>query len=82
MQFRYATPSDFEAIARLVPTEEELFLVYPKGRYPFSVQQVRSLEQNRKALTVVDKESEVIGFANLYDIEPGEYAFLSRSDKP
>lgn len=37
MELREATTQDFEAIVRLVPTQNELFFVYPKGKYPFSV---------------------------------------------
>ncbi len=35
-EFRLATEDDFEGICRLVKSEEELFLVYPGGKYPFT----------------------------------------------
>lgn len=41
MELREAKGSDFEAIVRLVPTQEELFYVYPKGLHPFTVDQLR-----------------------------------------
>ncbi len=76
MELREATTADFEAIVRLVPTEEELFLVYPKGHHPFSINQLHSLATKRKELTVAVNHGEVIGFANLYDVVPDEYAFV------
>lgn len=74
MELREATALDFEAIVRLVPTQDELFLVYPKGKHPFTVDQVHSLAESRKELTVAVERGEVIGFANLYDVEQGQWA--------
>lgn len=76
MELREAKTSDYESIVKLIPTPEELFLVYPKGVYPFTVEQVRSLADTRKELTVADQGNEIIGFANLYDIEPQKCAFV------
>jgi ribosomal protein S18 acetylase RimI-like enzyme len=76
MDFRKATAQDYDAIVRLVPTEGELFLVYPKGEHPFTVEQVHLLAESRKELTVVVEKGEVIGFANLYDVQPGQWAFI------
>ena len=76
MELREADTQDFEAIVRLVPTRDDLFLVYPKGKYPFSVDQVHSLAKSRKELTVAVEREGVIGFANLYDIEKGKWAFV------
>ena len=76
MEIREATIEDFEAIVRLVPSQEELFLVYPKGKHPFSVSQLRALADVRKELTVAVGNGEVIGFANLYDLEPRQWTFI------
>ncbi len=76
MELRAATEQDFEAIVGLVPTREELFFVYPKGEHPFSVEQVRALARSREALTVALEDAVVIGFANLYDVQPGCSAFI------
>ncbi len=75
-ELREATITDFGAIVRLVPTEDELFRVYPKGKHPFTVDQVRSLAESRKELTVAVERGRVIAFANLYDIEQGKWAFV------
>ncbi|MEN8215546.1 MAG: GNAT family N-acetyltransferase [Pseudomonadota bacterium] len=75
-EFREATENDFEGICKLVKSKEELFLVYPSGKYPFTVAQVRELSQVRKELTVAVDRNEIIGFANLYNYEPSKYAFI------
>lgn len=76
MELREVTTYDFEAIVQLVPTQHELFLVYPKGKHPFTVEQVRALAETRKELTVAVERGVVTGFANLYDVEPGQFAFV------
>jgi len=75
-EFREATENDFEGISKLVKSQEELFLIYPSGRYPFTVAQVRELYKTRKELTVAVDGNEIIGFANLYDYEPSQSAFI------
>jgi len=76
MKLREATANDFEAIVRLIPTEDELFRVYPKGKHPFTIDQVHSLAESRKELTVAVERGRVVGFANLYDVEVGKWAFV------
>ena len=74
--FREAIETDSTAICRLIPTQEELFRVYPRGTYPFTVDQVRQLFEIRKALTVTIDNGEIIGFANLYDFSENQRAFI------
>ncbi len=76
VEIREASPADFEAIIRLIPTREELFLVYPKGQYPFTIEQLKSLVALRQELTVACQNGDIIGFANLYDVEAGAWAFV------
>lgn len=75
-QFRRATEDDFGAICDLITNEEELFLVYPAGRYPLTVEQLGELVKQRKELTVATDGKMVIGFANFYDLEPGKSVFI------
>jgi ribosomal protein S18 acetylase RimI-like enzyme len=69
-KLRDAKTSDYDAIIRLINSPDELFYVYPNGEFPFTLDQLRSLAETRKHLTVVVKDEEVIGFANLYQVEP------------
>ncbi len=76
MQFRAAIEEDFKDIAKLIKSEEELFLVYPNGKFPLSVAQVKELYEARKDFTVATYHDKVIGFANLYDYLEGQYVFI------
>lgn len=71
-----AQPCHFEAIARFFRSAEELYLVYPLASFPLDVEQIQSLAGKRSDLTVCLDGNEVIGFANLYDIDPGNSAFI------
>lgn len=75
-EFREATVEDFEGICGLIESKEELFLVYPSGKYPFTVEQIVELAQVRKELTIATESNEIIGFANLYDYDPGKSVFI------
>ncbi len=59
-----------------MPTEEKLYGVYPRGHYPWSVEQIRELARVRQELTVTIHGGRVIGFANLYDMRVPESAFI------
>ncbi len=76
MELREPVGSDFEAVVELVSDREELFRVYPGGTHPFTVDQVLLLAESRKELTVAVERGRVIGFANLYNVEPGKWAYI------
>lgn len=65
--FRPATAADFPAICALVKDPAELFLVHPRGRFPWTVEQVEQLARAREALTVAELDGNVVAFANLYE---------------
>ena len=71
-----ATEEHYPGIVALIPTLEELFLIYPSGHHPFDIEQVRKLAKERKNLTVVLSNKQVIGFSNLYNVTPGKQAFI------
>ncbi len=75
-QFREATENDFEAICKLVPNKEELFLMHPNGQYPFTVAQIQELSRVRKELTVAVFEDRIIGFTDFYDFNVDRFAFI------
>ena len=76
LRFRSAVEEDYPAICALVTSEEELFFVYPRGHYPFDVQQIRVLAGKRHELTVAIVKGKVVGFTNLYDMEATHQAFI------
>lgn len=73
---RAAEPPDYPAIAALIDSPQELFLVFPAGHWPFDVRQVHRLAEQRLDLTVCVSGNDVNGFANLYDRRPGQWAFI------
>ena len=76
IEIRAATTDDLLPISRIIPNQYELFRVYPKGQYPFTLQQVEQLYDERFEFTVVCDEDNIIGFANLYDREQDQYAYI------
>ncbi|WP_455206485.1 N-acetyltransferase family protein [Kaarinaea lacus] len=76
IEIRAAVPDDLEAVAQLLTNQEELFLVYPKGRFPFTLQQALQLYNERFEFTVLCDRDTIAGFANLYDRKQKEYAFI------
>jgi ribosomal protein S18 acetylase RimI-like enzyme len=76
LNIRDVSSDDYQGICSLITSEEELFLVYPRGIYPLTIDQMNTLAQTRKALTVVTVDGKIIAFANLYDFEEGRFAFI------
>lgn len=74
--FREATDSDFGKICNLIKSKQELFLVFPKGNYPLTVEQVQELAQQRKELTVMECNNTIVGFANFYNFKQAHSAFI------
>ena len=76
MNIRPATEQDFAQICSLFTTEKELFWIYPKGSYPFTLEQLQHLMQVRRDLTVAEQDGRILGFANLYNYEAGKSVFI------
>jgi ribosomal protein S18 acetylase RimI-like enzyme len=76
LNFRCVSSDDYQAICTLISSEEELFMVYPRGTYPFTVEKLDALAQSRRALTVATLDGKIAAFANLYDFEEGRFAFI------
>ena len=76
LTIRPAGQSDYPAIAALIDSPEELFTVFPGGHWPFDVRQVHRLAEQRLDLTVCVNAGRVSGFANLYNKQPGQWAFI------
>lgn len=73
---RPVSASDYRAIRDLIGSKEELFLVYPEGSYPMTVEQVERLVGKRKAPTVLLEEEKVVGFACFYGYREGRFAYV------
>jgi len=76
VEIRPATTDDYQQIVKLIKTKEDLFLVYPKGSFPFTLEQLCALASSRLDFTVVAQNNRIIGFANLYNFKPEESVFI------
>ena len=76
VQIIEATVEHYEEIGNLVGSPEELYLVYPSGSYPWDVAQLKKLAELRPNFTVSIVQNEIAAFANLYNVLPGESAFI------
>lgn len=76
LQLRPARQDDFISIIDLVGSPGELFLAFPAARWPLDFRQLRRLAEERLELTVACNGKQVIGFANVYRMKAGEYAFI------
>lgn len=67
---------DFETICNLPQNAEELFFMFPKAQFPFTVDQLKEAVRNRYNSTVVLANEEVVGFANFYEVEQNRYCSI------
>ncbi len=73
---REATPEDFNSISKLIKNEQELFYIYPSGKFPLTNTQIKELYEARKDFTVLIQKDKIIGFANLYDYLKNRFVFI------
>ena len=76
LQLRPATAADYPTVCDLFTNADELFLVCPNNTFPLTVEQLEQIECDRVDLTVAVYGDAVVGFANLYNVVPGEQAFI------
>lgn len=76
MRFIEASKEDFLEIANLVSSPEDLYLIYPSGHYPWTVEQLTTLYGQRNNFTIAVVDGAVAAFANLYQVKRGESAFI------
>jgi ribosomal protein S18 acetylase RimI-like enzyme len=76
MRLRPASRQDFPGILRLAANPQELFLAFPAGRYPLDLCQLERLAHSRTDLTVGETGGSIVAFANLYDLQSEQHAFI------
>ena len=75
-KLRKALEKDFKKICQLIKSKEELYRVYPDGKYPLTFEQVKEISKVRTELTVLTDNEQIIGFANFYNYKPKKSAFI------
>lgn len=76
VEFRQVRPDDYQAVCDLIHDKEELFMVYPKGTFPFTVNQFETMLNRRLEPTVLMIEGKVTGFAAFYRLRKARSVFI------
>jgi ribosomal protein S18 acetylase RimI-like enzyme len=76
VEFIPATRLHFSEIINLVSSPEELYLISPAAKYPWDMEQLEEIFRSRHNLTVAVVNDTVAAFADLYDVIPGDTAFI------
>lgn len=76
MELIPATEQHYPDIGHLVTSPEELYLVYPNGKFPWDVEQLKTIAAKRHELTIGVVDNSVVAFANLYDLLPQQSAYI------
>lgn len=76
LSHRPVAANDLPLVVAIAQNADELFFCYPKGRWPFTVEQLRDVIAQREASTVVELDGKVAAFANFYAHVPGQYCAL------
>lgn len=76
LTYRSVEIPDLENICQLPQNKAELFFMFPKAEYPLSVEQLQTIIENRSDPTVILLDSEIVGFANFYEVKEKEYCTI------
>ena len=68
--------NDFPVIAAFPRNAEEQYYMYPKGTFPLDPEQLALEAESRVCPTVILDGNAVIGYGNLYGVEPGSHGWL------
>ena len=67
---------DYWQICQLFSSPEEMHLIYPSGTSPMTVEQLQAIARSRLDLTSVVEGDRIVGFSNLYNYTPSQFAFI------
>lgn len=74
--FRQAKKSDLEALLSFARNREELFYFFPSAQYPLTLKQLEQQLSERHESTVMLENEQVVGFANFYNVQNRNIAFI------
>lgn len=74
--YRNVSESDLGIISNFPQNAEELFFMFPKAEYPFTLSQLKTAVGNRFDSTVALRDEEVVGFANFYEIKENQHCSI------
>ena len=76
LQHRPAPAADLGGGAAFPQNLDELFFCYPRATWPLGVDQLAATVAERRESTVAELASRVVGFANFYQWQHGEFCAL------
>ncbi len=69
LSYRAIGENDFETICGFPQSPEELFFMFPKAKFPLTVNQLKTAVEARFDSTVILFGEEIAGFANFYEVK-------------
>ncbi len=76
ISFRQATQADLTGIFNYPLSREELFYFFPSANHPLTLAQLEQQLNERHQSTVILEDNHVAGFANFYNVENRNIAFI------
>ena len=64
--FRTAEERDIPRVCSFAQTEQDLFFFFPAATWPLTHEQLRESIAKRSDSTVIERDGQVVGFANFY----------------
>jgi len=73
---RNAVHEDFAKVAAMPQNADELYYMFPRGKFPASPQELEEVALARKSPTVITVDGEIAAYCTLYDVVEGKRAWL------
>jgi len=74
--FRHAQKSDLKELLTFAQNRKELFYFFPSADYPLTIKQLEQQLSDRHESTVMLENRQLVGFANFYNVENRNIAFI------
>lgn len=76
LSYRAVNTNDLNKICTFPLNEEELFFMFPKARYPLTIDQLEATINSRTDSTVILFNKKIVGFANFYEVKEKQYCSI------
>lgn len=73
---RPVLPNDLRIICSFPQNADELFAMYPAGKYPLTPDQLENALKTRWVPTVVLHNGIVVGYANIFGLQDAQWCYL------
>ncbi len=76
VSFHHAGSEDLQDLLNFHLTQQEVFYFFPSANYPLTLIQLQKQLSERHRSTVMRLDGQLIGFANFYNVENRNIAFI------